>query len=197
VTDEVREEHRSEQSVGLRISETPMGETSSESITAMEQELQAAKADMETTRMEVESLNSQLSERDSKMGELQTAITEKVALIESQEQELATLRDASAASEGRIAELSDSLVEATTKYRSALASANPSVPASLLTGETIAEIDAALTTAQGVVETVKETLAAASAEMRVPAGAPERTGPDLSSLSPKEKIQYAIRKETE
>lgn len=179
MTDEVREEHR-----------TPMSETSSESITAIQTELEGAKKG-------VESLNSQLSERDSKMGELQTAITEKVALIESQEQELATLRDASAASEGRMAELSNGLVEATEKYRSALASANPSVPASLITGESIAEIDASMATAQGVVETVKETLAAASAETLVPAGAPERTGPDLSSMSPKEKIAYAIKKESD
>lgn len=168
-----------------------------EEITAMEQELQTAKADLETTRMEVESLNSQLSERDSKMGELQTSITEKGVLIESQVSELSVLKQANLDSEGRQAELSNSLVEATEKYRSALASANPSVPVSLITGETIAEIDASMETAQGVVDTVKETLAAASAETLVPAGAPERTGPDLSSMSAKEKIAYAIGKENE
>lgn len=168
-----------------------------EEITAMEQELQAAKADLETSRMEVESLNSQLSERDSKMGELQTAITEKGSLIESHESELNVLKQANLDSEGRMAELSNGLVEATEKYRSALASANPSVPSSLITGETIAEIDAALETAQGVVQSVKETLAATAAETLVPAGAPERTGPDLSSMSAKEKIAYAIGKENE
>jgi len=158
----------------------------------MEQELQAAKADLETSRMEVESLNSQLSERDSKMGELQAAITEKGALIESQVSELSVLKQSSLDSEGRQAELSNSLVEATEKYRSALVSANPSVPASLITGESIAEIDASLQTAQGLVETVKETLAAAAAETLVPAGAPERTAPDLSSMTTKDKINYGL-----
>ncbi len=167
-----------------------------EEITAMQQELQTAKADLETSKMEVESLNSQLSERDSKMGELQTTITDKGALIESQESDLNVLKQANLDSEGRQAELSNGLVEATEKYRSALVSANPSVPPTLITGETIAEIDASLATAQGVVETVKETLAAASAETLVPAGAPERTGPDLSSMTAKEKIAYAVGKET-
>ena len=168
-----------------------------EQIAAMEQELQTAKADLETSRMEVESLNSQLSERDSKMGELQTTITDKGVLLESQESELYTLRQASLDSEGRLAELSNGLVEATEKYRSALVSANPSVPSSLITGESILEIDANLVTAQGLVETVKETLAATAAETAVPAGAPARSGPDLSSMSAKEKIAYAIRKENE
>jgi len=168
-----------------------------EEITALQQELQDANAGLETSRKEVESLTTQLSERDAKMGELQAEITDKGGLIASQDGELNDIKAANLDAEGRLAGLSDSLVEATTKYRSALVSANPSIPESLIIGASIAELDASLATAQGVVSTVKETLAAAEAEISVPAGAPERTGVDLSSLSPAEKIKYAIRKETE
>ena len=187
MTDEVREEHR-----------TPMGETPSESITAIGRESAdlSAQSELEGAKKGVESLNAQLSERDAKMGELQAEIAEKGALIQSQEQELTTLREASAAAEGRSAELASSLTDAIQKYRASLLAANPEVPGEMIGGETIADIDASLQTAKGLVEKVKDSLEAAAAETLVPAGAPQRTGPDLSSLSPAEKIKYAIRKDT-
>jgi len=161
-----------------------------------DEEITAIQAELETNKMEVDSLNSQLSERDAKMGQLQAEIAEKGALIHSQEQELTTLSEASAAAEGRSAELASSLAEAIQKYRASLLAANPEVPEEMIGGETIADIDASLQTAKGLVEKVKDSLEAAAAETLVPAGAPQRTGPDLSSLSPAEKIKYAIRKDT-
>ncbi|MCK4964461.1 MAG: hypothetical protein KAS54_05215 [Dehalococcoidia bacterium] len=168
-----------------------------EEITAMHQDLQAAKSELETTKTEVDSLNSQLSERDAKMGELQSAITEKTALADSQEQELSTLRTAGAAAEERIAELSGNLTEAISKYKDRLYSANPELLENMITGETIQEIDESLGSALLLVDKVKAHVAEQSKAVNVPAGSPERTGtPDfIGAMSAKEKIAYAIGKE--
>ena len=45
---------------------------------------------------------------------------------------------------------------------------------------------------KALVTKVKQGLEIEISLARVPAGAPERTLPDLSALSPREKIQYAI-----
>ena len=46
--------------------------------------------------------------------------------------------------------------------------------------------------AKALVSRVKQGVEAEVSLAKVPAGAPERTLPDLSALSPREKIQYAI-----
>ena len=48
--------------------------------------------------------------------------------------------------------------------------------------------------AQGVVEKVKKALEARLLRERVPAGAPHRATPELSSLSPREKIAYGLER---
>ena len=73
-----------------------------------------------------------------------------------------------------------------------MVSANPTVPAELITGDTIDAVDQSLESAKSLVSTVRATIEAEIAAGKVPAGAPPRTPPDLSSLSPREKIQYAV-----
>ena len=160
-----------------------------EEITATGRE--SAQAETETTGVEVEGLKAQLGERDTKLGQLQGEIAEKGALIQSQELELTALREANAAAEGRIAELSASLSGATCKYRDITLTANPEVPAEMVTGDTIAEIDASVESAKALVEKVKGSLES-SAVATVPVGAPERVSPSWRELSAREKIAFAI-----
>jgi len=139
-----------------------------------DEEITALEAELEATKKEVERLKAQLDERDAKMGELQTVIA-------SQSEELASLREASA--------------EATYKYRGSLLAANPEVPEEMIIGETIADIDASLETAKALVSKVKAKVEEEAKAAPVPAGAPERSGQDLSSMSPREKIEHALRAE--
>ena len=62
----------------------------------------------------------------------------------------------------------------------------------LISGDTIESINESLDKAKGLINRVRQGLETEISLGRVPAGAPERRPPDLSALSPREKIQYAI-----
>ena len=86
----------------------------------------------------------------------------------------------------------DSLGEAVSRYRDVVIQASPGVLEELVSGESIASIDESLRKAKNLIGKVREGLEAEVSLARVPAGAPERRLPDLSALSPREKIQYGI-----
>jgi len=90
--------------------------------------------------------------------------------------------------EATIQELQGNLAEAVSRYRESLLAQHPEIPADLLKGSTIAELDASLENAQAVVDNVKQHLAE-----KVPAGAPARQGINISSMSPGEKISYGLK----
>lgn len=70
---------------------------------------------------------------------------------------------------------------------------NPLIPAEIIIGNTIDEVKASIQRASEFVAKVKQAIQEQAQEVTVPAGAPTRTEPDLSALSPKEKIAYAVR----
>ena len=119
-------------------------------------------------------------------------INELEAAVIDREGEITTLKESVADSEERLAAAVDSLAEAVTRYRAVIVRANPEVVEGLITGDTIDAIDESLVTARNVIDRVKRGLEEETALARVPAGAPERRTPDLSALSSREKIQYAI-----
>ena len=94
--------------------------------------------------------------------------------------------------EKEMASLRQQLSSATQKYRALILSAAPEVPEELVKGETPDEVDASFAAAREMVDRVRRQLEAKAAAERVPAGAPARTPPDLSGLSPVEKIAYAL-----
>ncbi len=94
--------------------------------------------------------------------------------------------------DGELAALKDSLAGAVARYRAAVTASAPGVPEELLKGETVEEIDASLELAQGIVAKVKQQFESDVAARSVPAGAPPRSLPDLSALSPGEKIAHAL-----
>ena len=98
------------------------------------------------------------------------------------------LRNQVKAQEAATQELQGNLTEAIDKYRQALLQQHPQIPADLVKGNTVAELDSSLEQAQAVVDKVKQHLAE-----RVPAGAPQRSGISISSMSPGEKIIYGLR----
>jgi hypothetical protein len=144
---------------------------------------------------QVEDLTRQLGERDSKMGELQTEISEKGALVESQAQELAILQEAGKESESKLSGLAESLTDAIKRYRDFALVTVPDAVADLVVGDTIDAIDASLAGARTLVDKVKAGLEASAAEI-VSSGSPERTGDDWRDKSPKEKIAHGLNEQT-
>jgi len=96
--------------------------------------------------------------------------------------------------DSEMAVLKGSLSGAVVKYRAAVLTSAPEIPAELVKGDSIDEIDASLEQARGIVSKVRQQLEAEAEANKVPTGAPERTPQDLSALSPAEKIAYALRK---
>lgn len=84
------------------------------------------------------------------------------------------------------------LAGAAQRYRELLLAGAPEVPAELVSGATIEEVDASFAAARGVVAEVRRRIEEQSGAEHVPAGAPPRAAPDLSGLSPAEKIAFAL-----
>ncbi len=63
----------------------------------------------------------------------------------------------------------------------------------MITGDTIDEVDESVKKARAVMEKVRQEMETEAARTRVPYGSPPRSPQDLSGLSAREKIQYAIR----
>jgi uncharacterized coiled-coil protein SlyX len=100
-----------------------------------------------------------------------------------------------AARDSELAVLKDALAGAVARYRAAVAASAAGVPEELLRGETVEEIDSSLEQARRIVSKVREQLERDAAAKSVPAGAPPRTPPDMSALSPTEKIVHALTTE--
>jgi chromosome segregation ATPase len=128
-------------------------------------------------------LENQLAQARTRLAELEEAVT-------SRDNEVADLKQSKAELEARVQDLSHSLTEAVTSYRAVVVQANPQIE-ELVSGETIEAINQAVSQAKALVSKVRQGLEAEISLTRIPAGAPERTSPDLS-LSPREKIQAAL-----
>ncbi len=136
---------------------------------------------------QVEDLTRQLGERDAKMGELRTEISEKGAVVESQTQELAILQEAGKETDSKLSGLAESFTDAIKRYRDLALVTVPDAVADLVVGDTIDAIDASLAGARTLVDKVKTSLEASASEI-ISSGSPEREGEDWRSLSSKEKI---------
>jgi len=141
--------------------------------------------------------DDELNQKQNPEGE--SSATELESLLAQKDEELAKanariveLDQALAESNERLTAISSSLTEAVASYRAMLVQANPEVLEELITGDTIESINESLSKAKTLISKVKQGLEAEISSARVPAGAPPRTPPDLSALSPREKIQYAI-----
>ncbi len=69
----------------------------------------------------------------------------------------------------------------------------PELPADLIGGDSVAEVDASVARARQTVAQVRQHIEQQAQALRVPAGAPVRSGPDVSGLTPGEKIRLGMR----
>jgi chromosome segregation ATPase len=150
-----------------------------------EAENKTLQEELEKLRQEKAALNNELATRDTRLNEIQQALTVK-------DGELVVLRQNVAELQTQIGSMSENMGQAVTGYQKLAIKANPEIPSELIIGETVAAIENAVASACKLVSKVKEKLSAAQTQTRVPAGAPQRTPPDLSALSPREKIQQGI-----
>ncbi len=154
-------------------------------IKAIQEENETLKGEKEAAAAELEQLKGQLAERDAAFSPLREELEQLKGEFTAKDTELKTLGETTSA-------LGDSLAQAITAYKGLVIQASPGLAPELITGDTVDEVNASLEKAKGVIEVVRKSLEAERAGAKVPAGAPPRTLPDLSSLSPIEKIKHAI-----
>jgi hypothetical protein len=164
-----------------------------EEVVMLEEQLAAAHADIEQLQTRLADAEARAGTREAELaslrGALETAqetIAERDASLAARDQELESTRSYLALVEGRSR-------EATARYRDSSLAREPHLPADLVTGETVQEIDEALERARQTVAQVRQHLEQQAQAVRVPAGAPARGSPDLSSLSAAEKIRLGVQ----
>jgi len=146
----------------------------------------------ETFGERVVELENLIAQKDQELASRDTRISELEQAAASLESEIATLKQAVAESDDSLNKLNESLKQAVVSYKTLVIQSNPDVPDELVTGDSIEAITDSLASAKELVTKIRKGMEAEVSLARVPIGAPERTAPDLSALSPREKIQYAI-----
>lgn len=139
--------------------------------------------ELESSR--VAQLEALLAQKDEELAAKNLRIAELEQAVAIRDDQIAALKQS-------LAELETRLSQAISSYRAQVVKSNPAVPEELITGESIEAIDKSVEDALNLITRVKKELEAEIAGARVPAGAPQRRGVDLSVLSPRDKIQYAI-----
>ena len=147
--------------------------------------LEAEEGELEVLKREKGTLARALEARDITIADLEKAIAGK-------DSELIALKQAIDEADKKLADISDALAEAVASYKALVLKANPGVLAELITGDNVDEVNQSLENAQSLIARVRQEMEAEASRTKVPAGAPQRAPLDLSGLSPREKIQYAI-----
>ena len=140
----------------------------------------------------VAELESLLAQKDEALGLADARTAELEQAVTTLESEAAALKESITESEQRLADVTSALSQAIASYKARVIEANPEIPVDLIAGDNIEAIDNSLENARALISKVREVLEAELRAARIPAGAPPRTPVDLSALSPREKIQYAI-----
>ena len=135
---------------------------------------------------EKNNVEDELNARDARIIKLEQDLAASESEIAALKSELDVLRQSL---DGR----DKAMAQAVADYREAVIEADPGLPPGLIAGDTIAAVKESLKNACAVVEKVRQDMDAAAAKTRVPAGAPQRLAPDLSGLSPREKIQQGLK----
>lgn len=132
------------------------------------------------------------SPQDSQLDALTAALSERDARIAQLE---AALGDAESAVQIRVEEIeavSARLAQAVELYRASLLAAEPDVPEDMVQGATVEAVQESLERARQMVAQVRGRLEAQASVERTPLGAPARAAPDVSALSPQEKILMGL-----
>ena len=158
---------------------------SEEELTAVQEELAEARVELERLQVGAADSEARAAQLEAQEAELRHELAQANHEAEAREQELAGLRS-------QTETLREQTKSSAERYRELVLQQAPELPAELVTGETVEEIDVALERARETVSKVRGHLESQAQAGRVPVGAPARSGPDLSALSPEEKIRFGL-----
>ncbi|MCI0855108.1 MAG: hypothetical protein J4N98_00350 [Chloroflexi bacterium] len=149
----------------------------------MTDELAATQEELAAAKAELERIQEAAADSEARAAHAESQLTQANAEIELARNE----------SETREQDLTAQLQSAADRYRGLALEQAPELPAELVSGATVAEVDEALQRARETVSKVRGHLESQAQAGKVPVGAPPRSEPDLSGLSTEEKISYGLQ----
>ena len=154
----------------------------------------------QVTKEEFDALKAELEAEKAKLtqavSDATQELTGRVTTLEADLQAKGTqIGELTTQAEGQAQELTIAkgvLESAVGAYKDVVLKANPLIPTDMLQGLTIDEVTASLEKATALVGQIKEGLEKNGSAEKIPPGAPQRTGPDMSAMTTKEKINYGL-----
>ena len=154
--------------------------------TPSKEDYEAIKAELEAERQKAEGLVAEAIQP------LQERITTLETEVTTRTQELNELKELNQLKEQEFEGAKAAYAYALEDFKNLAASANPLLPAEVITGTTVEEVKASLDRANKLVSSVQASLAKQAAAVVVPAGAPVRSPASTEGLSTKEKINLGL-----
>lgn len=152
----------------------------------------ALQEELASARAEIERLSEAAADREALAAQLREGAGALRSELSAAQAELDEARRQASHRDGELTEAREQLSIALGKYREAVVAAEPWLPAEALSGGTTEAFEESLAHARYTAAQVRERLEGQGQAQRVPAGAPARRGPDLSSLSPLDKIKRGL-----
>jgi chromosome segregation ATPase len=167
-----------------------------------EEEIAALQDQLAEAQAELDRLQTIAADREARAAQLQEDLAaaqqerDRLSAEAAEAQTQLAARDADlSGTRTEVESLQASLHTAAEKYRQAVLASQPEVPPDLVAGETVEQVDEQLQAALRVVDQMRSHLESQAQAVRVPTGAPPRRPPDLSALSPGEKILYGLSRQ--
>lgn len=164
-----------------------------ENQTPSQEDYDAIKSELEAERTRAQTLVAEATrELTEKVATLETEVATLSQQVVEKTQELNELNELYKLNQLDFEGAKAAYAYAVDDFKKLAAASNPLIPQEAIYGTTIEDIKASLERANKLVANVQESLSKQAQASVVPAGAPARTGPDLSSLSTKEKINLGL-----
>jgi chromosome segregation ATPase len=169
-------------------------------------ELDRLRDQLADAQAESERLQGQAADAEARAQAAEERLTDAQTELEAMRLRLGQLEEESRQRSSDLAQRDEQLAQASQEtdslrqrlretavlYRDARLATHPDVPADLVTADAVEEIDQQFEAALKLVSQVRDRIQSQSQAGRVPIGAPPRRAPDLSSLSPSEKIRLGL-----
>lgn len=163
-----------------------------EEVVLLEEQLRAAQADIDRLQGRLAEAEARASARDAEVIEMKRQLTAANGALADKESAAETYAAEAAAMRSRLEEAAARSRSDAQRYRDLVLAHEPDLPADLVSGDSIDALEQSLQQARQTVAQVRQHLEQQAQSLRVPSGAPVRSAPDTSDLSPAEKIRSGL-----
>lgn len=157
-----------------------------EDIAQLQEQLAEARAEVERLQLTAADREARAAHLEESLAQLKEQLASAQAEASARAEELSTLGQ-------RAGDLEAQVKAAAARYREAVLASSPELPADLVAGDTVEDVDRSLEAARQTVSSIRGHLESQAQAGRVPVGSPPRSAPDLSALSAADKIRFGLQ----